>query len=116
MEQCELSDYFVDCITEALMSGPKRDVTTIKVDLKFSTLKPIHAKMVSKVYKHLKSDKDKQVILNGFWAAGITEGVKKIRENPKFGLNPYWIDYSVDIIVFKKILLCQKQNYFCLRN
>ena len=62
MEQCELSDYFVDCITEALMSGPKRDVTTIKVDLKFSTLTPIHAKTVAKVYKHLKSDKDKQVI------------------------------------------------------
>ena len=116
MEQCEFSDYFADCITEALMSDPKRDVTTIKVDLKFLTLKPIHAKTVSKVYKHLKSDKDKQVILNGFWAAGITEGVKKIRENPKSGLNPYWIDYLVDIIVLKKILLCQKQNYFCLRN
>ena len=51
---------------QAFMSDPKQDITTIKVDLKFSTLKPIHAKMVSKVYKHLKSDKDKQVILNGF--------------------------------------------------
>ena len=50
----------------------------------------------------MKSDKDKQVILNGFRAAGITEGVKKIQENPKSGLNPYGIDYSVDIIVLKK--------------
>ena len=102
MEQREFSDYFADCITEALMAHPKRDFTTIKVDLKFSTLKRIHAKTVSKVYKHLKSDKDKQVILNGFRAAGITEGVKKIQENPKSGLNPYGIDYSVDIIVLKK--------------
>ena len=84
-----LSQYFADSITEALMAHPKRDFTTIKVDLKFSTLKRIHAKTVSKVYKHLKRDKDKQVILNGFRAAGITEGVKKIRENPKSGLNPY---------------------------
>ena len=48
-----------------------------------------HAKTVSKVYEHLKSDKGKQVILNGFRAAGITEAVTKIRENPKSGLNPY---------------------------
>ena len=66
MEQCELGDYFVDCITEALISDLKRDLTTIKVDLKFLTLKPVHAKTVSKVYEHLKSDQDKQVILNGF--------------------------------------------------
>ena len=84
-----LSQYFADSITEALMAHPQRDFTTVKVDLKFSTLKRIHAKTVSKVYKHLKRDKDKQFILNGFRAAGITEGVKKIRENPKSGLNPY---------------------------
>ena len=67
----------------------KDSLRTIKVDLKLSTLKPIHAKTVSKVYEHLKSDKGKQVILNGFRAAGITEAVTKIRENPKSGLNPY---------------------------
>ena len=89
MEQREYSDYFTNCITEALLADPKRDVATIKVDLKLSTLKPIHAKTVSKVYEHLKSDKAKQVILNGFRAAGITEAVTKIRENPKSGLNPY---------------------------
>ena len=88
MEQREFSDYFTNCITEALLADPKRDVTTIKVDLKLSTLKPIHAKTVSKVYEHLKSDKGKQVILNGFRAAVITEAVKKIWENPKSGLNP----------------------------
>ena len=54
MEQRELEDYFTNCITEALVANPKRDLTTIKVDLKLSTLKPIHAKTVSKVYEHLK--------------------------------------------------------------
>ena len=38
MEQCEFSDYFTNCITKALLADPKQDVTTIKVDLKLSTL------------------------------------------------------------------------------
>ena len=89
MELREFSNYFTNSITEALLADPKQDVTTIKVDLKLSTLKPIHAKTVSKVYEHLKSDKGKQVILNGFRGAGVTEAVKKMQENPKSGLNLY---------------------------
>ena len=65
--------------------------------------------------------KGKQVILNGFRAAGITEAVKKIRENPKSGLYPYWIDYGVDLVVLKKntfvfetkLLLCYKLIFLC---
>ena len=75
-----------------------------------STLKPIHVKTVSEVYGHLKSDKGKQVILNEFLGIGIAETIKKIRENPKSGLNPYWIDYWVDFVVFKK------KKYCCVRN
>ena len=86
MKQRKFSDYFTNCITEALLANPKRDATTIKTDLKLSTLKQIHAKTVSKLYEHLKSDK---VIVKGFLAAGITEAVKKILENAKSGLNPY---------------------------
>ena len=89
MAQREFSVYFTNCITEALLADPKRDVITIKVNLKLSTLKPIHAKIVSKVYENLKSDRGKQVILNGFRAAGISEAAKKIWKNPKSGLNPY---------------------------
>ena len=83
-----------------------------------STLKPIHVKTVSEVYGHLKSDKGKQVILNEFRGIGIaeaikkgiTEAIKKMRENPKSGLKPYWIDYWVDFVVFKK------RKYCCVRN
>ena len=46
MEQSQFSDSFTDCIMEALRADPKRDVTIIKVDLKLSTLKSIHAKTV----------------------------------------------------------------------
>ena len=89
IEQREFSHYFINYITEALLADSKRDVTTIKVHLKLSTLKSRHAKTVSKVYEDFKSDKGKQVILNRFRAAGITEAVKRIGENPKSGLNPY---------------------------
>ena len=121
MEQSQFSDSFTDCIMEALRADPKRDVTIIKVDLKLSTLKSIHAKTVWKVYKYLKSEKDKQVILNRLPAAGIMESVNKVRENTKCGLNLYWIDYWVDIFVLKKstvvlqtkLLFCQKLIFFC---
>ena len=86
MEQREFSNYFTNCITKALLADPKRDAITIKVDLKLSTLKPIHAKTISKLYEHLKSDKGKQVIFNGFRAPGIMEAVKKMRENPNLDL------------------------------
>ena len=86
MEQREFSDYFTNCITEALQADTKRDVTTIKVDLKLSTLKPIHAKTISKLYEHLKSDKGKQGISNGFRVPGMMEAVKKMRENPNLDL------------------------------
>ena len=107
--------------TEALLDDHKRDVTTIKVDLKLSTLKPILAKTVSKVNEHLKSDKGKQAILNGFRATGITEAVKKILENPKSRLNPYWINYWVIFVMLKKntvvletkLLLCYKLIFLC---
>ena len=49
MEQREFGDYFTNRITEALLTDPKQDVTTIKTDSKLSTLKPKHAKTVSKV-------------------------------------------------------------------
>ena len=78
MVQHEFSDYSTNCITEAMLADPKQDRF-----LRLSTLKPIHAKTVLKVYEHLKSDEGKQVILNEFRAAGITEAVKKMRKNPK---------------------------------
>ena len=46
MNQREFSNYFTTCITDAMLEDPKRDVTTIKVDLKLSTLQPLHEKTV----------------------------------------------------------------------
>ena len=45
-----------------MLHDPKRDVTTIEVDLQLSTLKPEYAKVMRKVYKFLQSEKGCDVI------------------------------------------------------
>ena len=50
---------------EALTNDPDRDVTTIQVDLCLSTLKPRHAKVMTDMYQHLKSEKGKEIIKAG---------------------------------------------------
>ena len=47
MEIAAFRDYFTNTITKELESDPNKDVTTIKVALKLSTLKPIHAKFIN---------------------------------------------------------------------
>ena len=69
---------------------PNIDVTTIDVDLKLSTLKPLHAAMIRKVYNFLKSDKGRRIILSGWRSAGITEALEVARTtNVVPSLNPY---------------------------
>ena len=59
IEEREFSNYFTECITEALLKNPDIDVTTIKFDLRLKTLKPRHALTTQRVYKFLKSEKGK---------------------------------------------------------
>ena len=59
---------------------------------KLSTLKPLHAAAVIKVYNFFKTDEGKKIVLSGWQAAGITEALKKARESntiPSISLNPY---------------------------
>ena len=79
MEKRAFSDYFTSTITEAMLQNPQRDVTTIEVDLKLSTLKPMHGKLMLTVYDFLRKEQGKQIILSGWRAAGITEAIKKAR-------------------------------------
>ena len=84
------SNYFTTSITKAMLADPNRDVASIKVDLKLSTLKPMHAKTVSRVFMYLHDEEGRKVILNGFRAAGITKAVESTRANAFVdSLNPY---------------------------
>ena len=88
MESNAFRDYFRNTITKELDSDPNKDVTTIKVDLKFSTLKPIHAKLMNKIYQHFKQA-SRQTILNGWKSAGVVGAVDDARGGVVAELNPY---------------------------
>ena len=51
------SEYFSSAIVKALNNDPARDVTTFKVDLCLSTLKPLHVKVISDAYDYFGSSK-----------------------------------------------------------
>ena len=76
MEKKCFSEYITNAITKEMLRDPKRDVTTIEVDLRISTLKSEHAKAMRKVYKFLQSGKGCDVIKASWRAAGITDILK----------------------------------------
>ena len=80
-EKRVFSEYFTFCIMEALKIDPDRDVTSIEVDLRVSTLKPRHAKIMTGLYHHLQSHKGKEVIKAGWKTAGITDILQNSRRN-----------------------------------
>ena len=90
-EKRAFSDYFTSCIMEALENDPNRDVTTIKVDLRMSTLKPRHAKVMGDMYTYLKSEKGDRIIEAGWKASGITDALRVAREGNEnvINLNPF---------------------------
>ena len=49
-EKRAFSKYLRPCFMEALTNDPNRDVTTIQIDLRLSTLKPHHAKVMTDMY------------------------------------------------------------------
>ena len=52
----------------------------IKVDLRLSTLKPEHAKVMRKVYEFVQSEKGCDMIKAGWRAAGITDVLKGAKD------------------------------------
>ena len=72
-----------------MLHDPKRDETTIEVDLLLSTLKPEHAKVMRKVYEFLQSEKGCDVITAGWRAAGITYVLKEAIDTGCTSMNPF---------------------------
>ena len=48
MEEKCFSEYFTNAITKEMLRDPKRDAITIEVDIRLSTLKPEHAKVIKR--------------------------------------------------------------------
>ena len=72
-----------------MLRDPGKDVTTIEVDLKLSTLKPRHGKLMKELYEWLSSEKGKSIILSGWKSSGITGTVRKARSGEMSSLDPY---------------------------
>ena len=90
IEKRAFSKYFSSSIMEALKEDPTRYVTTIKVDLRLSVLKPLHANVMKEVYQFFESLKGKEVVLNGRRAERITESLRQSREKNENSVNLNW--------------------------
>ena len=89
MESRAFSEYFTNCINKELLKDSGKDVTTIDVDLKLSSLKPKHGDVMCDVYNYLKSMKGRSIILSGWKAAGITSTINEGRADVMPTLDPY---------------------------
>lgn len=89
MERNEFSKYFTSVIMQQLLEDPNRDVTTIKVDLKLTTLKPLHLQSLKRICDFFKTVEGHEIIRSGFRFTGITNSVKEAREGAKLTLDPY---------------------------
>ena len=67
--------WYADQIDQALDTGTA--LSNIKVNLKFSTVKLLHAKWILEVYNHMTSAKGKKVCLKGWDVTGISDAVRK---------------------------------------
>ncbi len=56
-------------------------MSNIKLDTKLTTLRPVHAETLQKSHYFFQSAEGKQIIANGWKAAGISEAIRQAR-NP----------------------------------
>ena len=58
-EKRAFTEYFTSCNMKALEIEPDHNVASIEVDLRLSTLKPCHAKVMMELYEHLQTEAGK---------------------------------------------------------
>ena len=73
--KCFIVDKYQDWHAEKVLQQLNRGVAAhdVKVDVRFSNMKPLHANWVIEMYHHLK--RFKQIVISGFRKAHILEAV-----------------------------------------
>ena len=89
MEKAAFRDYFTNRITRELQIGPEKDVTTIKIDLTLSTLKPIHTMVMTNIYQHFNKN-GRETILNGWKAVVVICAAEEVRSGAAIDFNPFF--------------------------
>ena len=87
--RCFIADKYQDWYAEKVLQQLNRGVTAhdVKVGLKLSIMKPLHAKWITEMYHHLK--RSKQIVISGFRKAHITEAVSEADQLAQLCENPF---------------------------
>ena len=88
-EKKAFGEYFTNTITIELLKDPNKDATKIEVDLRLSILKQIHGNVMCQIFDIFKANEGREILKNGFQAAGITKDVKDARNGIFTDHNPY---------------------------
>ena len=72
----KFNEWYAERVSKQLMNG--KAPGDVKVSLKLSDLKPLHAKWIVEMYGYLKQQKES--VVKGFEKAGILEAVKMAQE------------------------------------
>ena len=87
--KCFIVDKYQDWYAERVLQQLNRGVAAhdVKVDVKLSTMKPLHAKWIIETYHHLK--RSKQIVISGFRKAHITKAVSEAGQLAQSCENPF---------------------------
>ena len=83
--QNKYNDWFAEQVSTQLRNG--KDPADVKVSSKLSDLKPLHARWVVDWYHYVQDEK--QMIINGFDSAGISEAVHNAQQFYEMVENPF---------------------------
>ena len=72
-----------------MLIDSSRGVTTIKIDLKLSTLKPLHLNTLTQIFNYFKTSDEELIIKSSFQATGITNARVNARQGNIPSLYPY---------------------------
>ena len=90
-EMKAFSNYFTETKTAAMLQEPDRDITSIEVDFKLSTLKPKHGRLMGELFNFFNYEKGMEIIKAGWSYPGITSAIMNARNGDMDFLNlePY---------------------------
>ena len=90
-----IADKYQNWYAEKVLQQLNRRVAAhdVKVDVKLSIMKPLHAKLIIEMYHHLKCSK--QIMISGFRKAHITKAVSEADQLDQLSENPFTEIYMV---------------------
>ena len=89
-----------------MLRNHEKDVTTIEIDLRLSTLDHRHGKLMKDLYQYLLTDKGKSILLSGWRSAGILDCEKNVRNGQIPPINPFSNYNFEDCFVDQRAQFC----------